>query len=263
MLLFCFVRYNSTIMIEVKKTTRSLYEALEKAFDHFNQTLFDGKLPRCLITLRSNRGYAGSLSKERWLHPNGTKTHELSINPLFINDQCLIKLFEVIVHEQAHLFHVLNGTSCRYGYHDKNWAETMESLGLVPSHNGEVGGKKTGQKMSQYVLKGGTFYEASKSLLSSGFNLEWVDSFYINSKQVSTNTFYSAITNSDLESLLNANVSFDIGQLIHNYKSNSSSYEKRKFKYTCSKCGVSVWGKANLNLNCGDCNIVMCRAPFR
>jgi len=34
----------------------------------------------------------------------------------------------------------------------------MESIGLMPSDTGEPGGKRTGQRMSDYPIEGGAFY---------------------------------------------------------------------------------------------------------
>ena len=43
------------------------------------------------------------------------------------------------------------------GMHNKQWAEKMKSLGLMPSHTGLTGGKKTGQKMKHYPIPDGLF----------------------------------------------------------------------------------------------------------
>jgi hypothetical protein len=49
----------------------------------------------------------------------------------------------------------------RGGYHNKQWAQLMERIGLMPSDTGAPGGKRTGQRMHHYVLDGGPFENAS------------------------------------------------------------------------------------------------------
>ena len=33
----------------------------------------------------------------------------------------------------------------------------MEAIGLMPSHSGKPGGKRTGQQMTHYILDGGSY----------------------------------------------------------------------------------------------------------
>jgi hypothetical protein len=54
----------------------------------------------------------------------------------------------------------------------------MEAVGLMPSTTGRPGGKKTGEKMSDYPIPGGRFLKECDSLVSGGrFDLPWVDRF--------------------------------------------------------------------------------------
>lgn len=67
------------------------------------------------------------------------------------------------------------GTPSRRSYHNKEWADKMESLGLMPSSTGLPGGNRVGQKMDDYILKGGPIHMAIQKLQGGGFRLGWVD----------------------------------------------------------------------------------------
>ncbi|MCM5163877.1 sprT domain-containing protein, partial [Escherichia coli] len=61
------------------------------------------------------------------------------------------------------------------GYHDRVWGEKMEQIGLMPSNTGLPGGRKTGQQMTHYIIRGGRFQTAVYDLLKSGFSISWYD----------------------------------------------------------------------------------------
>lgn len=49
----------------------------------------------------------------------------------------------------THLWQYHFGKPGRRGYHNKEWANKMESIGLMPSSTGQPGGDKTGDKMAE------------------------------------------------------------------------------------------------------------------
>lgn len=53
--------------------TESFYASLQAAFDHFNQRLFAGALPPCLITLRSASRVYGYHHAHRFVSPAGER----------------------------------------------------------------------------------------------------------------------------------------------------------------------------------------------
>ena len=63
------------------------------------------------------------------------------------------------------------GAPTRSGYHNREWAARMETLGLIPSDTGRPGGKRTGQSMGHYVSDGGPFEQAAKLLRGSGWEV--------------------------------------------------------------------------------------------
>ncbi|EPZ1174197.1 SprT-like domain-containing protein, partial [Escherichia coli] len=82
-----------------------------------------------------------------------------------------------LVHEMVHVWqHYTPGIKkCRGGYHDRVWGEKMEQIGLMPSNTGLPGGRKTGQQMTHYIIRGGRFQTAVYDLLKSGFSISWYD----------------------------------------------------------------------------------------
>jgi hypothetical protein len=90
----------------------------------------------------------------------------------------------------------------------------MEEIGLMPSSTGAPGGKKTGQKMSDYIIPGGVFIEAFKRLQEKKL-------------KYATNP-----------------ILFDGSKL---------KKSRSKTKYICP-CNNKVWGKPDLLIVCKTCN---------
>ena len=144
------------------------YKALVAAFDYFNRKLFNGILPRCIISFsRFFKMTSGYSIPERWHRANeqgqAVAVHEICLSPsLLLKDP--IDLFAKLVHEMVHIWQWDYGNPSRNGYHNKEWARKMEAIGLMPSHTGEPDGKKTGQTMDQYVLDNGLFKNAVEQM---------------------------------------------------------------------------------------------------
>jgi hypothetical protein len=73
----------------------------------------------------------------------------------------------------AHVWQHAHGKPTRNGYHNKEWAAKMDSLGLVPSSTGAPGGKRTGQSVSHYIAAGGPFAVACAELIATGLDVTW------------------------------------------------------------------------------------------
>jgi hypothetical protein len=50
-----------------------------------------------------------------------------------------------------------HGHPPRRCYHNAEWADKMEQIGLMPSRTGQPGAKCTGQRCSHYILPDGLF----------------------------------------------------------------------------------------------------------
>jgi len=140
--------------------TRTMYRYVEDAFDHFNRELFDGSLPKPLLTFQRDKSCMGMFMYRRWQNREEHYTHEIALNPLYFVTRNPLELLQTIVHEMCHLWQYEYGKPSRAGYHNREWARKMEAVGLMPSDTGAPGGKTTGQHMSDYPLPGGRFYQA-------------------------------------------------------------------------------------------------------
>ena len=147
------------------KPTTETYSELQQAYDAFNQALFDGILPNCLITLQREKHTCGYFSSGRFASVDGKLTDEIAINPSYFAVTPIIEVLQTLVHEMAHLWQYHFGNPGRGRYHNKEWADKMESIGLMPSSTGKPGGAKTGDCMADYAIEGGLFLQSCNCLL--------------------------------------------------------------------------------------------------
>lgn len=211
------------------RPTETTYQALQAAYDHFNRELFEGLLLCCLITLqRRGRRTHGYYSPERFGEIDGTdRTDEIALNPQHFLHQPMRQTLSTLVHEMVHLWQQHHGKPGRGAYHNQEWAAKMKAIGLHPSDTGAPGGKEVGQQMSHYIIEDGPFAVAFKALASDGFRLAW----------------------GELTGRLDGDE--DNGGDQGNDKDRSN-----RIKYTCPVCDVNVWGKPQLRVICGKCEVV-------
>ena len=246
-------------MNSLAKPTEQAYEELQLAYDWFNQRLFDGVLPPCLITFQRNKRTMGYFSKERFVDQSGKKTDEIALNPEYFAVIPLDELLSTLVHEMAHLWQYHFGKPGRGSYHNQEWADKMMAVGLCPSDTGQPGGKQTGDQMMDYILENGRFRHECDALIETKFKISWYDRFpapmpslklngemkihFVSGDQTMSDTGYKepipALSNPHLELIAK--------------QENASN--RNKFK--CNKCDTQAWGKPSLNLVCGDCCVPM------
>ena len=201
--------------------TEQAYAELQQAYDVFNTELFDGQLPPCLITMqRKNRTY-GYFSGNRWNDIAGKLTDEIAMNPAHFATRSAEEVLSTLAHEMVHLWQHHFGKPPRRAYHDREWADKMDAIGLAPSDTGLVGGKRTGQHMSHYIRDGGPFFRACTALLNQGFAISWRDR----------------------------------GRGEEEGKTKKKSGTRTK--YTCPGCGLNAWAKAEVLLFCGECEVAL------
>ena len=154
------------------KPSREIYTGLQSAYDHFNKVLFGGELPQSMIVLQRKRGAHGYFWAEQFSdRPGNSSLDEIALNPAsLIRDE--EEALSTLVHEMCHLWQHHFGKPSRSGYHNRQWAQKMESVGLIPSDTGEEGGKQTGQNMTHYIEDGGAYVKAYSSWRSKG-SISW------------------------------------------------------------------------------------------
>ncbi len=158
--------------------TVQAYGELQAAFDYYNRALFGGELPFCLITMQREKRTYGYFSARRFVHrQDKSMTDEIALNPSYFGVVPLLEILQTIVHEMAHAWQLHFGEPGRRGYHNTEWAEKMEAIGLMPSRTGKPGGAKTGEKMADYAIGGGLFMLATAELLTTDFRISWLDRF--------------------------------------------------------------------------------------
>jgi predicted SprT family Zn-dependent metalloprotease len=197
-----------------RTVTSDEYAGFEGAYDWFNTRLFEGKLPPCLITLQRKARSRGYFATDRFGHRYAeVLTDELALNPDTFQGRGDKEILSTLVHEMCHCWQRHFGTPSRTGYHNREWAQTMVRVGLMPSDTGAPGGKETGQRVSHYILPGGAFDQTADALLATGFRLNW-------------------------QSLA---------------PERQESKARSKTKFTCPSCGQNAWAKPDASLMCGDC----------
>jgi predicted SprT family Zn-dependent metalloprotease len=226
---------------------------LQRAWEHFTAALFDASLPPCLITLQRKSRTRGYFSPARFARVTGEIVDEIAMNPAYFAIQPLKVTLSTLVHELTHeqQYHV--GQPGRHGYHNVQWAEMMEAIGLMPSSTGAPGGKRLGERMSHYVVDDGPFDRACDALLTDAFMLSWFDRFVPPrpapkpvDDPIEPADPSSADDDQDLPSPAIAALLVEL----------ESSNRSNRIKYRCPSCSAQVWGKPELLLKCGRCGDV-------
>ncbi len=228
------VRSNS----DNQSLTAETYADWYSAMDYFNDRLFGGELPDCIISFARHKNMLGYFCVDRFENQSGTVAHEIAMNPVYLRPCGEANALSTLVHELCHLWRHEFGPDNRgggkgaRGYHDLVWAGKMLEVGLLPTDTGLPDGKTTGYRVSHLVIEGGQFDLDCKELLASGFNLNWCDRLIPRSDD-----------ESDEDSETDATP--------------KSKKKKDRVKFTCDECGLNAWAKPSANLVCGGCGIPM------
>jgi len=206
--------------------TRDTYGLLADVYDRYNRALFDGRLPDCLLTLRAGRRAYGYFQPNTFARDkaetdqetdqDGAPVHEIAMNPAAFA-RPLLEVFSTLVHEMTHLEQQVYGKPSRNGYHNAQWGEYMDRVGLTPSHDGTLTGKRTGQSMTHYIVPGGRFDTLTRIMLAQ----------------------------------------HDYTLLREIPRLEAKKKGTKKLTYTCAECDAKAWGKAGLHIVCGDCDAPM------
>lgn len=254
--------------------TDQFYNSLTVAYNHFNESLFQGELPNVIFTVQRRAGVMGFFAGDRWSDLKGEFCSEISINPSYIANSRLEEVLQTLVHEMVHCWQHFFGKPSRNFYHNQEWARKMIAIGLMPSSTGEPGGRLTGQAMSDYIIEDGEFLiESSKLTETKNFKLLWLDRkalprlfdpviapkpstsgehFDINPNFGGTKDLRNREPAENTIALIDKPTLLSDDLLI----SIPEKKPKNKSKYQCHSCLSIVYGKPNLNIRCDDCNVV-------
>jgi hypothetical protein len=197
------------------RPTEAQYRAYLAAYEHFNLALFNGRLPHVVLTLAKHARSLGYFAPRRWGQPSQSSNDigEIALNPEHLRTRSSRDSASTLVHEMVHVWQESYGSPSRRGYHNKQWADEMERVGLMPSDTAEIGGKRTGQRVSHYVIEGAAFDRAFAAL-----GTEWLL------------PFVSGVAGSGA----------------------TKGKGAARPKYECG-CGQAAWGKPGLLLICAIC----------
>jgi hypothetical protein len=195
----------------MKRPTQAQFAAYQQIFDHFNQSLFAGCLPDCMLSYSRRRSNSHTLfTSGQWQEEAGSTKAEISLNLRQLHEDEPIDAMASLVRQMVHLWQEKYGHPSRKGYYNVQWAEKMEEIGLIPSENGEPGGKQTGQTIKHYIEENGLF---EQTFLKMPQEYLW--------------PFRPTVQGGDVY-----------------------NGERNKTMYCCAGCGAKVWGKPDLGLIC-------------
>ncbi|HEY4178391.1 MAG TPA: SprT-like domain-containing protein [Kofleriaceae bacterium] len=197
--------------------TKEQFAAFRAMYDYFNHALFADALHPVLLNFSRAANTLGFFAPERWKRGE-TTTHEISLNPSYLAERDARETASTLVHEMVHCWQQEYGRPSRRGYHNEEWATQMEAVGLMPSDTRAVGGKRTGYRVSHYILEGGPFAAAFDAMTLS---LPWL-----------------------------------CGEPVADAKVKKPRLAS-KVKYSCPSCDANAWGKPGLHLTCADCDEAM------
>jgi len=272
------------------KPTSDSYDSILHAYEFFNQALFDKKLPKVLITYHRQRRIMGYASIARWVNSKKDYIDELSVNPEYFAKYPLLEICQTLCHEMVHIWQAHFGSPGRRGYHNKEFANKMRSIGLMASSTGKPGGAATGEAMSDYVLASGLFIKICRQLNKTGFVIPWVDRYPVFRHDVPILAYTDQGKTVELDAKFHAkntintlrksevldspkgisdpderismideqrNVTNSFAGLASDFDEYHSRPVKKsgRLKYECSSCKILVWGKPGLHLGCLDCDL--------
>lgn len=239
--------------------TLTFYAALQAAFDHFNTSLFGGELPNCLITLRSASRVYGYHHANRFISADGQQLDELGLHPGFFTLRPIEAVLSTLVHEMAHHWQHHFGTPTNSNAHNREWASKMESLGLMPSHTGLPGGRKTGRSVSHYILPQGPYLKACQQLLAIGFQFPWLDR---HAPTLPEREFahQAALKAAGIELDTTPPPSTTLPEQINGKPAIVGPPPQRpnsRQKFTCPNCSAKAWAAPGTVIVCGVCMLPM------
>lgn len=181
------------------------------------------------------------MAPERWkrVDEESFGTHEISLTPTTLY-RSPVEIFSTLVHEMVHLWQWEFGEPSRSGYHNKEWAAKMRTIGLIPTDTGKPGGKETGQRMTHYIEEGGKYQKAFEQMPEK-FILPFTSWEGEMMKQLITSAGTSGTDDGDE------------GDERKTRLKRLRPPSRNKTKYSCPRCKVNVWGRPALKIKCEDC----------
>lgn len=233
--------------------TPTTYGELRLAYDTFNARLFDGELPACLLTLQREKRTYGYFSSARFGNRAGQTTDEIALNPEYFAIVPVIETLQTIAHEMTHLWQAHFGKPGRGRYHNAEWADKMQGIGLMSSSTGRPGGRRVGDHMADYPIDGGPFASVVAELIETkGFGISWYD------RLAPARALYPVVRPGELQGVPDKalEVAAESGVALATPTATlTTANRSNRVKFTCPSCSVNVWGKPSVRVSCVPCNV--------
>lgn len=171
-----FTPENNKTVIKVNATLE-VYQELQSVYDIYNEKLFNNELPGALLVITRKRGSKGFFSPGRYANKDGVFADEIALNPEFFMIRSVEEILSTLAHECTHQWQHHFGNDVRIGYHNKEFSEKMESIGLITSATGYPGGDRVGERMTHYIAEDGPFITITRELLKTRFGILWYDRY--------------------------------------------------------------------------------------
>lgn len=231
--------------MEEVKTSTELYAKIQAVIDELDSTFFSGNGKECIPELvfainNQCRACVTAFVSPDALYDklNNKKLQYLGINPKYL-DRDSSEILATICHELCHIYENAYIHIPRGGYHDRQWAELMESCGLTP-----VFLNKSKTTVSTKIVEGGAFEEFVRTFK------EKYGEDYFNIVEYSIEIEHKTKVALGIEE---GDDTEDNSPKADNADKPVKKYNRNKIKYTCPDCGVKVWGKPGLHIECSDC----------
>jgi hypothetical protein len=205
----------------MNEPTETQFTAYQQMFDYFNSRLFENSLPKCMLSFSRRRSSSHTLfTAGQWCEEVGSVTPEISLNLKQLCEDEPRKVMAMLVAQMVHLWQEIYGQPSQKGYYNREWAEKMAAIGLIPSATGSPGGRQTGRGIKPCIEEKGQFEQAFREM-PVDFFLPFRPSAFEGKKR----NGYSI-----------------------------------KVMYRCTGCGAKVWGKGGLEIFCGCGRVFACES---
>lgn len=251
--------------------TQEIYEVLVQAYAFFNEHLFENKLPNnCVISIRACGRTAAYYSQNRFANRESKAiSHEIAFNPEYFGVTPIIETMQSLCHELCHMHQILFGEPSRRSYHNREWADHMISIGLMPSDTGAKGGKETGQSMGDYPIPGGKFELLCRELFKEGCYVRWYERI-VSKKKMAEITSDLEASEEDQDAGENVLLTYvqqqgdeeEIALIQQMTEVNLTEVEFQvvdkdasagRVKFQCPSCKANIWAKPSNKSICGEC----------
>ena len=251
---------NNEEVCTLKNASKRLVTSIEelgRLYDFLNKEFFESALSKPVITImpeerkRHDVRVLGWFTEYKvWTEKNGERAYELNVTADYA-DRSLLEIAETLLHEMAHQYareHNIDDCSRAGTYHNKNYAKIASDHGLIVTKNEKYGFSITRLTLEaeQVVSR----FEFGEDLIYRRQTLDQEEVLDIIEKQVPENTPDRDAVIQDLY----------LGVCEGKYRVTKDGVKPKKSstrKYICPSCGMSVRATRVVNVECGDCDIVL------